>query len=308
MNWLTKAAAYKILSWLPGGAAMHRYNQKRIGKSVVPTNDRVRQKIDVGLKYFDWLANKGMSGGLTGGAHLDFGAGWHPTIPLLYYCLGTNRQHLLDVAANLDAELLEQTVKVFLAIVSDSQWPHRAKLGRLPAPAQLKDSNWRPYLDRLGMTYHAPYQEAFATLGNSVNLVTSTQVLLYVPRPLMPGCFSQIQASLKPGGLFMATVYLRDILTGNPHTSADKYNQLKYSPESWERWFNSSIIQFNRFKAPDYQEMLEKAGFKIIHFEVVPPTAEDYAELDRVQIDRCFKRYTREELAARELFFVAQKR
>ena len=99
----------------------------------------------------------------------------------------------------------------------------------------------------------------------------------------------------------------QDILTGNPHASVDKYNQLKYSPETWERWINSSIIQFNRFKAPDYHEMLEKAGFKIIHFEVEPATAEDYAELGRIQIARCFERYTREELAARGLFFVAQK-
>ena len=306
MNWLAKAAAYKILSALPGGAALYRYSQERITKSLAPTGDRVRQKIQVGLEYFNWLSNKGMVGRLVEGVHLDFGAGWHPTIPLLYYCLGTKRQHLLDVAVNLDRSMLEQTIKAFLAMVSDAQWPERPKLERLPAP--LEDLDWRTYLGRLGIYYHAPYQDAFAALAGGIDVVTSTQVLLYVPRSVLPGCFSQIYASLKPGGVFMATVYLRDILTGNPDSSVDKYNQLKYSPETWERWINSSIMQFNRFKARDYRELLEKAGFELAHFEAEPPTAADYAELDRIRIARCFERYTREELAARALFFVAQKR
>jgi SAM-dependent methyltransferase len=305
MNWLTKAAAYKILSALPGGAALYRHSQERITKSLAPTRDRVTQKLEVGLNYFEWLVSKGMSERLVEGVHLDFGAGWHPTIPLLYYCLGTKRQHLLDVSANLDGRMLEQTVKVFLDTVGDPEWPQRIKLGRLPA--RVEHSNWRMYLERLGISYHAPYGDSLAALAGGVDVVTSTQVLLYVPRTVMPGCFSQIHASLKPGGVFMATVYLRDILTGNPVSSADKYNQLKYSPETWERWINSAIMHFNRFKARDYRELLEKAGFKVVHFEEEPASAEDYAELDRIKIARCFERYTRDELAARGLFFVAQK-
>jgi SAM-dependent methyltransferase len=306
MNWHAKAAAFRILSALPGGAALYRSIQERITKSLVPTRERVSQKIDVGLKYFNWLADHELRERLIAGVHLDFGAGWHPTIPLLYYGRGVNRQHLLDVTANLDGQMLGQTIKVFLGIVTDPRWPHRAKLGRLPA--QLEDSNWREHLGRLGVSYHAPYADAFAALVGGVDVVTSTQVLLYVPRSVMPVCFSQVHASLKPGGVFLATAYLRDVLVGSPYSSADKYNHLSYSPESWERWFNSSIMSFNRFKAPDYREMLERAGFEVVHFQVEPATAEDYAELDRIQIHPCFQRYTREDLAARELFFVARKR
>jgi len=284
---------------------LYRFIQERVTKSLVPASERVSQKIDVGLEYFCWLANHGLRERLIEGVHLDFGAGWHPTIPLLYYCLGVKRQHLLDVAANLDGQMLGQTIKAFLTVVTNPQWPHRAKLGRLPP--QLENSNWREHLAAMAISYHAPYSDTFAALAGSVDVVTSTQVLLYVPRPVMPGLFSQVHASLKPGGVFMATVHLRDILAGNPHTSTDKYNHLKYSPELWERWFNSSIMSFNRFKAPDYREMLERAGFEVVHFEEEPATTEDYAELDRIEIHRCFQHYTREELAARGLFFVARK-
>jgi SAM-dependent methyltransferase len=305
MNWLAKAATYKMLSALPGGAALHRYAREHIAKSLVPSKDRVNQKIDVGLMYFDWLTNHGMAARLTEGVHLDFGTGWHPTIPLLYYSLGVNRQHLLDVAPNLSRQGLEQTIKTFLALVSDPQWPHRGKLRRLPA--QLEQTDWQIYLEQLGIVCHAPYGDVSSSLMGSIDVVTCTQVLPYVPRSVVPGCFRQINTCLKPGGAFMATVYLRDILAGDPHTSADKYNQLKYSPERWERWINSSIMCLNRFKARDYREMLEKAGFKVVHFEVEPATAEDYKELDRIQIAACFQKYSREELAARHLFFVAQK-
>jgi SAM-dependent methyltransferase len=255
--------------------------------------------------YFDWLTKHGMASQLTEGVHLDFGTGWHPTIPLLYYALGVNRQHLFDVAPQLSGPRLEQTINTFLAVVSDSQWPHRGRLRRLPVP--LGQTDWRRYLEQMGVTYHAPYGDAFASLTCSLDVVTSTQVLLYVPRPVMPGCFSHIHTSLKPGGVFLATVYLRDILTGNPNTSADKYNQLRYSPETWERWFNSSIMSFNRLKAPDYRELLEKAGFEVVQFEVEPATAEDYKELDRIKVAAYFQRFSREELAARHLFFVARK-
>lgn len=306
MNWLAKAATYKMLSALPGGAALYQYAREQITRSLVPTKDRVSQKIDVGLMYFDWLTNHGMGARLVEGVHLDFGAGWHPTIPLLYYSLGVNRQHLFDVASHLNGPKLDQTIKLFLALVTDSQWPHRGRLRRLPAP--LEQTNWRTYLEQLGITCHAPYGDAFASLTGSLDVVTSTQVLLHIPRSVMLGCFTQIRTSLKPGGVFLVTVYLRDILAGNPHNSADKYNQLRYSPGTWERWFNSSIMSFNRFKARDYREMLEQAGFEIVHFEVEPATAEDFNELDRIKVAACFQRFSREELAARHLFFVARKR
>jgi SAM-dependent methyltransferase len=305
MKWRAKALAFKLLSALPGGGAFYDYAREHITQSLVPNKGRVSQKLDVGLMYFNWLTKHGMASRLTEGVHLDFGTGWHPTIPLLYYALGVNRQHLFDVAPHLSGPRLAQTINTFLAVVSDSQWPHRGRLRRLPAP--LKQTEWRRYLEELGITYHAPYGDAFASLTDSMDVVTSTEVLLHIPRSVMPGCLREIHTSLKPGGVFLAPVHLRDILVGNLYTSADKYNQLRYSPEKWERWFHSSIMYYNRLKAPDYRELLEKAGFEVVHFEVEPATAEDYKELDRIKVAACFQRFSREELAARHLFFVARK-
>jgi hypothetical protein len=66
-------------------------------------------------------------------------------------------------------------------------------------------------------------------------------------------------------------------------------------------------MSFNRLKAPDYRAALEAAGFKILHFEVNPPTETDYQQLDQVTAHSCFAHLTRQELVAKHLFFVAAR-
>jgi hypothetical protein len=66
-------------------------------------------------------------------------------------------------------------------------------------------------------------------------------------------------------------------------------------------------MSYNRLKARDYRELLEQAGFAIRHFDVTGPTAADLADLSRIPIHECFSYYSREELGAKNLFFVAEK-
>lgn len=305
MKWYLKAVAFKLLSAMPGGAAFYRFCQAHITKSLQPAAARVSQKIGVGIQYYNWLAEHQGAERLLQGVHLDFGAGWHPTIPLLYYSMGVERQYLFDVRPVLDGRLIQQTLGVFESIVGEPQWPHRGLLRR--HPPRFETGAWRAYLGQLGMTYEAPYADVFPAISGAVDVVTSTQVLLHVPARAVPHCFSQIYGSLKPGGWFLATIHLREYLGGGFSTGLLKYRQLRYSPQTWERWINSPLMCFNRLRAPDYKELLENAGFEIRHFEVEPATPEELDELDRVQIAECFQRYTREDLAARHLFFVARK-
>ncbi len=304
MNWRVKVAAFKTLSALPGGTAIYRYLQEHVTKSLLPTRERVGQKLDVGLQYFRALKDLGQVDTLLKGVHLDFGTGWHPTIPLLYYSLGTPRQHLFDLVPVMNGEMAQGTVKTFLDIVNQPGFPQRADLGRLPPPSVGPD--WRKYLADLGMTYSAPYAQSFPSLAGGIDVVTCTQVLLHIPRDPMRWCFSEIYKSLKPGGYFLSTVHLKD-LYANMQSGLSKYNHLRYSPESWERWVNSPLMSFNRFKAPDYRQFLEEAKFDIVRFDIEPGTKADLEELDRTSIDRYFSGYSRDELAATHLFFVARK-
>jgi len=306
MKWHFKVAAFKLLSSMPGGRALYGFSQQHITKSLVPSRARLGQKFGVAAQYYHWLTQHQMAERLLKGVHLDFGSGWHPTIPLFLYSMGVEKQYLFDVVPVLDARLLQQTLGALLPMLCEPGFPHRDLVRRSPPPFQHGSRD--QYLKALGLSYHAPYFEVFPSLAGQVDVVTSTQVLLHVPPSVMASCFRQICQSLKPGGLFLATIHLRDILAGSFQTGLVKYQQLKYSPQTWERWINSPLMSFNRLKAPDYRAFLEQAGFELLHFEVEPGTAEELKELDQVPIAECFRRYTREDLAAKHLFFVARKR
>ena len=200
MNWRLKVAAFKALSWLPGGKSFYRFTQKNLTGSLRATEARVSQKLDIGLLYLDWLTAHDLGDMLLFGSHLDFGAGWHPTIPLLYYSMGVERQYLFDVTPLLDDSLVRETVQIFLSIVNSPGWRPRARLRRLPP--QMGNKPWREYLEALSITYQAPYESAFGGLAAGLNVVTSTQVLLHIPRPVLAGCFTRIYSCLRPGGIF----------------------------------------------------------------------------------------------------------
>ncbi len=305
MYWRIKVVGFKLLSGLPGGSALYRFSQKHITKSLVLTRNRALQKVKVGTRYFEWLTDNDPDRTVAGGVHLDFGSGWHPTIPLLFHTLGVRRQHLFDIKPILDRRMLQQTVSIFREIQTDPDWPRKTTPSRaLPDLANLSLSE---YLDSLGTSYHAPYAEQFSTLARTVDLVTSTQVLFHVPRTALASTFKQIFGVLKPGGHFMATIHLQDILAGSPNNRVAKFHQFRYSPETWNRWFSSDLMSYNRLRAPDYLSLLKTAGFQVRHFEVEPGTEADHQALERTPIAECFKHYSWKDLAARHLFFVAQK-
>jgi len=304
MKWRLKVAGFKALSSLPGGKAFYRFAQKKLTGSLRPTIERVSQKVSVGLQYARWLDQNGAGEQFRAGSHVDFGAGWHPTIPLLYYSLGVERQYLYDVTPLLDQPLVEQTVEMFLKIVQDPKWPHGAVLRRLPPLVENK--NWREYLTGLGIEYHAPYDGGWAGLKQKITVVTSTQVLLHIPKEVLAGCFEQIHNSLQPGGFFLATIHLRDLVAG-VQPGVSKYNQLRYSSETWERWVNSPLMSYNRLRAPDYMDLLQQSRFTVKGFEVEAGTPDDLAELEQIPIAPCFQKYSRADLAAKHLFFAAEK-
>src|SRR3954447_26793566 len=116
MNWQTKTAAFKLLSAMPGGQTFYRFFQEHFTKSLVPTRARVEHKLSVALRYLEALERAGNIEQFLGGVHLDFDAGWQPTIPLLFYAMGVPRQYLFDLVKVMDARIVSGTVETFLQV------------------------------------------------------------------------------------------------------------------------------------------------------------------------------------------------
>ncbi len=308
MKWLAKALAFKAFSSIPGGDSFYRYLQTNLTKSIVATPARVGQKVDIGMRYLAWLDQHGYTiDDLRKLRHLDLGCGWHPSIPILYSKMGMKGQVLTDVTYLICDQTFRESLELVNELTADPEHPAHHLLLESACQPPPANASLDEMLAHSGMEYHAPYFDWAKTAGEHIDLATCTQVLMHVERPILDDCFKIIFDVLHPGGIFMATVHLFDIYA-NSDPGITIYNHLKYSQQVWSTLVNSDLMTFNRFKARDYREALEGAGFEIVEFDIDHGTAEDLQTLRSLTVHPEFSaRYTEEELADLHLFFVARK-
>ncbi len=304
MIWKLKTYAFRILSALPKGEALYRFIQKNLTRSLVPTPERIGNKVEVAIRYWDWISKNGYEAQARAGLHLDFGAGWHPTIPFIFQALGVKKQRLLDLVPVIDKKLLCDGLEILRT--HGRSLLNNAGIGPLIDGAfPIQGTTVPEILAAAGIQYNAPYGNLLQSLGGQAAMVTSTQVLLHIPEQALMRCFTDIFHALQPGGIFMATIHLHP-LYGGLTTDESSYRHLRYSPEEWEK-FGSNLMYYSRLKAPDYRRLLEGAGFELPGWEINPGEASDYAALERMPIHECFSKYSRDDLAARHLSFAARK-
>jgi hypothetical protein len=234
------------------------------------------------------------------------GAGWHPSIPVLWYAFGNDQQTLVDVFPNMDASKVRDTTDFFRAIANTPGWAGHPFIKRLPKAFDTSAGDVSVMLKSLGIEYRAPYGDLLKGRPGQYEIVTCTQVLQHIPKAVQLAIFRELYACMKPGGLFHATVHFVGQFR-SPLLQQGQYEHLRYAPEIWEQWINSSLMSFNRLKGPDYQETLAQAGFRLREFKLMAPTEADLAELKRTRVHPCFSRYSEQDLAARGVFFVAEK-
>ena len=306
MRWYLKGLAFKAVSLLPGGVKLYNYVQHNVSRSTKATRPRAEQKLQIGLVYWNWLKQNKRTAALTEGTVLDYGSGWHPTIPIFFHAVGAKRQVLLDVTALLTPQLVADTVAAAKQVMDDPAWPGQKELERQPALLPLDGQSLTSVLSRYGLEYYAPYQTAYRGEPDSLNAVFSTQVIQHIPDEMMLDVFRQIYSWLKPGGIFLATIHLT-FQFASPDTNPREYQHLSISPWAWKTFFSSRLMHFNRFKGADYRAALEKAGFRIVEMDITPANATDKAYFERTKVHDCFRHLSPEDASARHVFFVAEK-
>lgn len=306
MRWYLKGLAFKAISLLPGGVKLYNYAQHNISRSTKATRPRAEQKLQIGLLYWNWLKQNKRTAVITDGSVLDYGSGWHPTIPIFFYSLGAKKQLLLDVNHLLTPQLVADTVEVARVVMEDPAWPGGKELVRQPMLPAVSEDSLTEILGRYGIEYHAPFQTVYAGERNSIDAVFSTQVLQHIPDEIMVDVFRQIYSWLKPGGIFLATIHMTFQFAA-PDTNPREYQHLTFSPRAWKALFSSRLMHFNRFKGPDYRAALEKAGFRIIEMDVTLANATDKTYFARTKVHECFRHLSPEDASAKHIFFVAEK-
>ncbi|MFM7183049.1 MAG: methyltransferase domain-containing protein [Verrucomicrobiales bacterium] len=307
MNWKIKTRLFRILSGIPAGEEIYRFAQKHITRSIVATPIRVSQKMELADRYLRWLIEHGTCPeDVRSMRHVDFGAGWHPTIPIYYAMQGMRGQVLLDLFPVLRLSSFREAESLVAEISKDWHVPPLplASLPEAPASGAGLEELLRAY----GIEYHAPYMEWAEKAGEMADLVTSSQVLLHIEQPILDDCMKIIHRLMKPGSYFMAETHLFDI-HANSDSSISRYNHLRFSKEYWDNKANSRLMWYNRLKARDYREVLERAGFEIADFKIIRGSEKDLKDLAEIDIHPEFlSRYSMEELSEVFLFFCARKK
>jgi SAM-dependent methyltransferase len=301
MNWLAKCVAFQVLERMPGGQSFYHFMQRRVTRSTLQTEERLLGKIEQTARYWRWLTANTSPPWLAQASHLDLGAGWLPSVPITFFGLGTPRQYLVDLSPHMTAEAVLDTADKFRRAAPRASIPIKRLPPELPRGLSLQST-----LEPLGMIYSAPYDQLADELAGKVGFVTATTMLCHLNRPTLVQVFRSVHRLLQPGGFFLAQHYLRQLFDGL-ESKTSPFFFLRYSEWFWENIVNSKMMSYNRLRAPDFREALQEAGFEIAGFEVEPGTPEEFALLERARIHPMFRKYSREELAARFLFLAARK-
>jgi SAM-dependent methyltransferase len=297
LKFLAKIAAQHVMSPV-FMRPPYSFVQQHVTRSIIMQPQGVRQKADVGLMYLDRVEAAGLPSLLTAGPILEYGAGAFLSIPLLYARLGAKAQIAVDVTRLAREPNVFEVARETNRIDLD---PRPSRLLPDPAGGALDD-----YLETLGIRYVAPVGLPLPLASESVATALCTQVFLHPPRESVREIFAEIARVLRPGGVLVASTHLYDTYWSFDR-SLSRFNFLRYSKRTWERWFNSALISYNRLRAPDFRDLLKGLPLEPVVWEATPPTEDDLRELRQIEVHPEFAGYDLADLASTELFFVLRK-
>lgn len=302
MHWLFKVAAFKALSAIPQGDVGYRWLKERVTGSTRINEEGIAQKLVTGMEYLELAGDALATRKWDDFTHIDIGAGWVPTIPLLFYGTGFDRQLLCDIRPNIRRDTLATIVRTFTRALEGNPTA-AAACRRLPPEAAREDGVQR-YLGRMGMDYCVPYSLQDLSRVRGPKVITSTYVLTYLTPQHLSRMVNTIAAGLDDGGVFMGQVHFYDDYSMFDH-SLPRFNRWRYSQFTWNRLINSRMMWINSLTASDYLDMFKNAGLQLIELRLQPPSDSDLRELDRITVHSRFRHVPIAELASGPLLWVA---
>ena len=307
MHWRIKGTVQKVLGHVPGGEHLHQALRRRFG-GLADFGRECDSKVDDWRLMIGHLRDAHVAVG--GATLLEIGTGWYPTFPCCLYLAGAERVHTLDIRPQLDGELVHE-----LADRPASQVTMIAReAGRPPADVAAQQAELAAALasgasldEASGgvIVYRAPADAAATGLpAGSVDVVFSNSVLEHMPLAGIEACFAEARRVLRAGGVMFHSVNCGDHYA-YIDSAIDQLHYLQFSEAEWARWNNAFLYQ-NRLRAADFTAMARAAGFSI-EIDTSRPSKERLAQLEKIEVDECFARYPREQLAITSIDFVGRK-
>jgi SAM-dependent methyltransferase len=303
MRWLVKAAVQKGISALPRAESANYLLRRHVSRSLPASETRFERKFSRAVRHLAALEKYGPGTGARNAVFYEFGAGWDLAVQLSYWCLGVDRQLLVDIRPNLRFELVDVTVER-LHRLRPALEKKAGKALRDPSTGAIRSA--RDLEEHFGIAYLAPRDARRTGLGDSsVDFVSNTATLEHIPADDLVSILRECRRLLRPAGVMSSRIDLHDhYVRADPGLTP--YNFLRYSERSW-RFVNSRIHYQSRLRRPDYLGAFADAGFEILEERSVGPTPDDLEVLRAVGIHREFRdRYSLEDLGVRAMNVVAR--
>lgn len=299
MNWIVKALVQKAISSLPGREKINHFLQRHLTKNIPLNEDLFRRYVWVAQMHLLFYERYNTTHPLSAAHFLEFGTGWDIQLPLLYYACGVNHQICVDLRPLLQLDLVNHTLARLKAHQSDYEHIMGRRFRSFPE-GQVHSLN---DLSRYGINYKAPMDMRQTDVpSESVDFISTTGVFEHIPEPEFPFLLKECRRLLKKGGLLSSSIDMVDHFSRfDNHISI--YNYLKYSSGFWTP-LQSLLNYQNRLRLSDYQKIFEEAGFQPLNRRIEKPLEKEIQQLKAISLDDAFKRYSWEDLGAKEVIFV----
>jgi hypothetical protein len=285
LDWKLKARAFKVLDRMPMGdqayCLLQQYVTHTLPRALSPTSERAANQ----LAHIERIRRHRST--LDGVVLLEFGAGWDLYSNLLYWCLGVERQIVVDVRRWLQCEAVN-------AVIAHLQKDPPTGAIRTP-PTLLHNRDIDAQLKEIyGIEYRAPFDATAMPLdAQSIDIVVTTSVLEHIPLNVCQAIVDECHRVMKSDGLMSHIVDYSDHYShsdGNITT----YNYLQFDDAEWLR-YNPSIHYQNRARTQEYRQLFHRAGFETVSEREWRGNDE---ELAQVNVHPVFQKRPREELLA----------
>lgn len=259
MHWKTKSAAFRILSAIPFGGAIHHLLQRHVTREW-PRPTPVIDQLIVAAR--DILAATTIHSDIGNARFIEIGAGRDLAAALAMRMLGAGSVTTLDIDRLARIDLINHAAQ------------HIAEqLGvDVPSFADFDD------LAKFGIKYCAPMRIT-DIVDESFDCFYSIDTLEHIPLAPLTEVLIASRRLLKPDGVAVHIVDYSDHYAREG--GASRINFLRYSDRDWER-HNSKFLYMNRLRHSQFLAIFEKAGYVAIDAEpfCIDVTEVPFGELD----------------------------